>query len=85
MRRDGSANIRELNRSMKWNFPTDGPKTFNGLIFEYLESIPEPGTSIKIAGYPIEIVQVKDNMVKTARVKPKLRKKPASTQNTKSS
>ena len=82
---DGSANIRELNRSMKWNFPTDGPKTFNGLIFEYLESIPEPGTSIKIAGYPIEIVQVKDNMVKTARVKPKLRKKPASTQNTKSS
>lgn len=74
---DGSANIRELNRSMKWNFPTGGPKTFNGLIFEYLESIPEAGTSIKIAGYPIEIVQVKDNMVKTARIKPKLRKKAA--------
>ena len=72
---DGSANIRELNRSMKWYFPTGGPKTVNGLIFEYLESIPEPGTSIMIAGYPIEIVQIKDNMVKTARVKPKLRKK----------
>ena len=76
---DGSANIRELNRSMKWLFPIDGPKTFNGLIFEHLESIPEAGTSIMIAGYPIEIVQVKDNMVKTARVKPKLRKKPANT------
>lgn len=72
---DGSANIRELNRTMKWQFPTDGPKTFNGLIFEHFESIPEPGTSILIAGYPIEIVQIKDNMVKTARVKPKLRKK----------
>lgn len=72
---DGSANIRELNRSMKWNFPIDGPKTFNGLVFEYLESIPEPGTSVMIAGYPIEIVQIKDNMVKTARVLPKLRKK----------
>jgi Mg2+/Co2+ transporter CorB len=72
---DGSANIRELNRSMKWYFPIDGPKTINGLIFEHLESIPEPGTSIMIAGYPIEIVQIKDNMVKTARVKPKMRKK----------
>jgi Mg2+/Co2+ transporter CorB len=72
---DGSANIRELNRSMKWYFPTDGPKTVNGLIFEHLESIPEPGTSLMISGYPIEIVQIKDNMVKTARIKPKMRKK----------
>jgi Mg2+/Co2+ transporter CorB len=78
---DGSANIRELNRSMKWHFPTDGPKTVNGLIFEYLESIPEPGTSIMISGYPIEIVQIKDNMVKTARIKPKLRKKSNNVEN----
>jgi Mg2+/Co2+ transporter CorB len=74
---DGSANIRELNRSMKWNFPTNGPKTFNGLIFEHLESIPEPGTSLLIAGYPVEIVQIKDNMVKTARINPKVRQKRA--------
>lgn len=67
---DGSATIRELNRSMQWNLPTDGPKTFNGLIFEQLESIPKPGTSILIAGYPIEIVQIKDNTVKTARIDP---------------
>ncbi len=72
---DGSANVRELNRTMKWHFPTDGPKTFNGLVFEHLESIPEPGTSLLIAGYPIEIVQIKDNMVKTARVNPQKRQK----------
>lgn len=71
---DGSANIRELNRTMKWELPTDGPKTFNGLIFEHLERIPEPGTSLLIAGYPVEIVQIKDNMVKTARINPKIRK-----------
>jgi len=67
---DGSATIRELNRSMDWDLPTDGPKTFNGLLFEQLETIPEPGTSLLISGFPVEIVQIKDNMVKTARVTP---------------
>jgi len=69
---DGSANIRELNRTMRWNLPTNGPKTFNGLIVEHLESIPEAGTSVLIAGYPIEIVQIKDNTVKTAKIDPSL-------------
>lgn len=68
---DGSVTIRELNRSMDWHLPSDGPKTFNGLILEQMESIPESGTSILIAGYPIEIVQIKDNTVKIARVNPK--------------
>ena len=70
---DGSANIRELNRTMKWDLPTEGPKTFNGLIIEMLETIPEPGTSVMIAGYPIEIVQTKDNTVKIARINPHFR------------
>ena len=67
---DGSASIRELNRTMHWNLPTDGPKTFNGLILEQMEHIPEPNTSILIAGYPIEIVQTKDNAVKVAKFNP---------------
>ena len=33
-----------------------------------MEFIPEAGTSVKINGYPIEIMQVKNNMVKTARL-----------------
>ncbi len=73
---DGGANVRELNRSMRWELPTDGPKTLNGLVLEYLESIPEPGTSLLIAGYPIEIVQVSANAVKTARIKPGMRRTP---------
>ncbi len=71
---DGSASIRELNRVMQWELPTNGPKTFSGLITEHMESIPEPGTSLMLAGYPVEIVQTKGNMVKTAQINPNFRR-----------
>ena len=71
---DGSVTIRELNRSMGWHFPTDGPKTLNGLLIDYLESIPEVGTTVKLAGYPVEVVQTKGNAVKMARVYPEWRR-----------
>jgi len=70
---DGSANIRELNKTMNWELPNDGPKTFNGLITEYLENIPKTNISLKIAGYPIEIIQMQGNKVKMARIIPALR------------
>ena len=63
----GTANIRDLNRSQDWDLPTDGPKTLNGLIVEMLETIPEPSTCLKISGYPIEIVEVDDNRIRTVR------------------
>lgn len=65
---DGSASIRDINKEMSWNFPTDGPKTLNGLIIEYLEEIPKANISVRISGYPIEIVDVENNMIKTVRV-----------------
>jgi Mg2+/Co2+ transporter CorB len=64
----GGANIRDLNRVMNWKLPTDGPKTLNGLILEYLETIPEPGVTLRIEGYPIEIVETTENRVKSARI-----------------
>lgn len=67
---DGSATIRDINKEMEWNLPTDGPKTLNGLIIEYLEDIPQAKLSVRIAGYPVEIVDVSDNMIKTVRVIP---------------
>ena len=66
----GSANVRDLVKSLDWDLPTSGPKTFNGLIIEQLESIPEAGTSLLINGYPVEILQIQDNAVKTARIMP---------------
>jgi Mg2+/Co2+ transporter CorB len=67
---DGSATVRDINKEMTWKFPTDGPKTINGLILEYLEDIPEANLSVRISGYPLEIIEVKDNMIKTVRILP---------------
>ncbi len=66
---EGSANLREINRNLHWAMPTDGPKTLNGLILEHLQDIPEASTSLRIGDYLIEVLQVKDNMVKAARVR----------------
>ena len=67
---DGSASIRDINKEMSWQLPTDGPKTLNGLIIEYLEDIPENNISLRVSGYPIEIIEVSDNKIKTIRVMP---------------
>ncbi|MGA9854532.1 MAG: HlyC/CorC family transporter [Gammaproteobacteria bacterium] len=69
---NGSTNVRVLNRIMKWRLPTTGPRTLNGLILEYLEAIPQPGTSLKLAGYPLDIVQTSDSAVKTVRIYPQI-------------
>jgi Mg2+/Co2+ transporter CorB len=65
---DGSMTIREVNRATEWELPVGGPRTINGLIVEYLETMPQTGIAMMIAGYPIEIIQVKDNRVKLARI-----------------
>ena len=66
---DGGTSIREINRTLHWNLPTDGPKTFNGLIMEHLESIPEGNISLYLGSYLIEIVEVSDKMITSARIK----------------
>jgi Mg2+/Co2+ transporter CorB len=65
---DASANVRQLNRVMNWNLPTDGPKTLNGLIVEQLETIPESGTGVTVANYPIEILDSDEHGIKRVRV-----------------
>ena len=65
---DGSTHIRDINRHLNVNLPSNGPKTLNGVILDYMEFIPESGTSLKLNNYPLEIMQVKNNMVKTARL-----------------
>ncbi len=68
---EGAISLRELNRKLGLKFPVDGPRTLNGLLLEHLEAMPEPGVSVKVSGYPVEIVQVQDRMVKTARIGPR--------------
>lgn len=65
---NASATIRALNRAMQWQLPTDGPKTVNGLLLEKLETIPEPGTTLKVGEYTFEVLQTGDNTIRTVRV-----------------
>ena len=65
-----SASVRTLNRKMGWSLPTSGPRTLNGLIIETLETIPEPGTSLRVNDYAIDVLQTGDNAVRTVRLRP---------------
>ena len=69
---DGACSLRVLNRKAGFAFPLDGPKTINGLLLEQLEDIPEGGTTLNVAGHPVEIMQVQNRMVKVVRILPKL-------------
>ncbi len=67
---EGGSLLRELNRKLGYRFPLDGPKTLNGLILEHLQDIPEPGTSLKLAGYPLEVLQTQDRVIRSVRLLP---------------
>jgi Mg2+/Co2+ transporter CorB len=63
--------VRELNKNQNWNFPTDGPTTLSGLIIETLEAIPSPNTALSIKNYHIDIVEMKENTIKSVRIRKK--------------
>lgn len=65
---DGSANLRDLNKMFNWELDTEDARTFNGLILEHLEEIPDEGTVCEIDGLQITILEVGDNMIKQAKV-----------------
>jgi Mg2+/Co2+ transporter CorB len=67
---DGGVQLRTLNRKLGLGFPLNGPKTLNGLVLEYFEDIPEPGTSFRIGGHTLEIVQTHERIVKSVRIYP---------------
>ncbi|OEY66883.1 HlyC/CorC family transporter [Marinobacter sp. X15-166B] len=72
---DGTAPVRTINKNLGWKLRTDGPKTLNGLITEQLEAIPETNVCLYIDGHPIEVLQIKDNVVQAAIVHPIKRRK----------
>jgi Mg2+/Co2+ transporter CorB len=69
---EGSMTVREFNRHTEFELPLRGPRTLNGLIIEHLEAMPVAGVGMLIGDYPVEIVKVKENRVKLARVFPRL-------------
>ena len=73
---EGSSLLRDLNRKLGMKLPVDGPKTLNGLILEHFRDIPEAGTTLKIAGHPMEIVQTQDRVVKVVCIYPQQASEP---------
>ncbi|MEZ5565788.1 MAG: transporter associated domain-containing protein [Gammaproteobacteria bacterium] len=67
---NASISVRALNRMTRWQLPTDGPATLNGLILETLETIPAAGTVLELDGYEIEILRTGGNAVSTVRIRP---------------
>lgn len=64
---DATATIRDINKALGWELPTDGPKTLNGLILEHLESFPEASVSVRIGHYTFEIIDLSENLIQTVR------------------
>jgi Mg2+/Co2+ transporter CorB len=69
---DGSISVRTLNAALDMNLDTDGPRTLSGLITEYLEMIPDANTSLLLDGHPVDIVQIRENRIKTVCIHPAL-------------
>lgn len=64
---NGTATIREINKNLDWELPTEGPKTLNGLLLESLESFPDASVGIRIDQYHFEILEIKDNIAQKVR------------------
>jgi len=64
----GNTNIRDINRKLDWQLPTENVKTVNGLILDVLENIPEAATCFRTGDYVVEIVQTRDTSVHVAKI-----------------
>jgi len=70
---DGAMHVKDINKQLGMDLPTDKGKTLNGLIIEHLQSLPAKDMSVMINGYPIEIRKLtnSENAVKSIIIYPK--------------
>ena len=66
----GNASVRDINKALDWQLPTDGPKTLSGLVLEYLESFPDGAVGLTVDRYRLEILELGGNIVRTVRARP---------------
>ncbi|MEM7691343.1 MAG: HlyC/CorC family transporter [Pseudomonadota bacterium] len=66
---DGGASVRDVNKTLKWELPTQGPKTVSGMVLEYLESFPDGNAGLQIGKYRLEILELEGNVVRAIRGK----------------
>lgn len=66
---NGSMTIREINKTLHWKLPVNGPKTLNGLLLEYLESFPDGVVGVALNHYHFEVIRITGNLIQTVKVK----------------
>ena len=65
---DGTAQVRNLNKSLNWALPSEGPKTLNGIVLEHFENFPPQGAVFTFNGHPMTILDVEGNRVRQVRI-----------------
>lgn len=65
---DATASVRDINRQLGWRLPTNGPKTINGIIVEFLENIPDAPCSFEIGDYRLEVTRLCDTRIEAAKI-----------------
>lgn len=70
---DGQANVREINKELGWDIPSNGNVTINGVILEALGDNPRQGTDVVLGRYKATILKTNGSTVLSAKLA-KLRK-----------
>lgn len=65
----GAAPIREINRELGIELPTEDVSTINGLVMEYLETLPTVGAAITLENIRLEVLTVKKRAVEKALIR----------------
>lgn len=64
---EGTAGVRDINKALDWELPTEGPRTLNGLLIEHLESFPDASCGVEIGNYQFEIIDAADKKIEVVR------------------
>ncbi len=64
---DGSASLRDINKTIDWNLNSADAITLNGLLLEQLESFPAAQTSIRINDYQFEVMEIAENRIESVK------------------
>ena len=64
----GSAEIRNINRSFGWDLPDEDANTISGLIINESRSFPKAGQVFQFYGFKFEIIETKRNLISQVKI-----------------
>lgn len=69
---DGQTPLREINKRLGTELPTDTANTLSGLILEHLQTLPQVSMKIEMYGCTVEVTRIARKVVEQARLWPSL-------------